>query len=182
MTVHCIIPSTLYSLKISIIKCKNTFLKKGKLSHQDSLVISSSQNLENTMLTPDNIYTSLTIFLFIKIKYETSNILVNSLSFHYFFLDISVGFSRKVKFLAGWLRWLGTLLCTERLPVWLPVGAHVKVSGGVVVGGSQSMLSSHIDVSLFSLSLSLKIIKPKKRKKKRSKGWMIISSLGIQKL
>lgn len=55
-------------------------------------------------------------------------------------------------------------------PVHGKVGAHVRVSGGVVVGGSQSMLSSHIDVSLFSLSLSLKIIKPKKRKKKRSKG------------
>lgn len=85
MTVHCIIPSTLYSLKISIIKCKNTFFVKGKLSPQDSLVISSSQNLENTILTLDSIYTNLTIFLFVKIKYETSNILVNSSSFHYFF-------------------------------------------------------------------------------------------------
>ena len=49
----------------------------------------------------------------------------------------------------AWLSWLGIVLQGERLPVWFPVRAHVRVAGSVPGWAAcERQTFSHIDVSL----------------------------------
>ena len=87
--------SSYYSL--NFVCTENLHNKKWKTEkvNQNASVIRSSQNLEHTILSPDKYKPP--FFLFIKIRYETSNILVNPSSFCCLFRHTSWCFSRKVK-------------------------------------------------------------------------------------
>lgn len=77
MAVHYTVLSTLYVFE----DCRKN--KKGKLSEQDSLVISYSQHPDSRSQPQMN--TNLNFFLLMKIRCESSNVPVTPATFHYLF-------------------------------------------------------------------------------------------------